>query len=61
MKPTEKDKKEKKTSHVSKGKIKIGNVETPVDITVETTPNENGGYDTVVKLPECPISAANET
>jgi len=56
-KPTEKDKKEKKTKHVSKGKVMFGNVEEEVDIEVETTPNSNGGYDTVVSLPTCPITA----
>ena len=60
-KPTEKDKKEKKTSHISKGKINVGGVEQEVDITTETTPNTSGGYDTVVMLPECPIAAHNET
>ena len=57
VKPTEKDKKTKKTKHVSKGKIMYGGVEQEIDIEVETTPNANGGYDTMVKLPSCPISA----
>jgi len=60
VKPTEKEKKEKKTKHVSKGKIMFGEVETEVDITTETTPNANGGYDTVISLPECPIVAKKE-
>ena len=57
VKPTEKDKKEKATKHVSKGKIMFGDVEQEVDITTETTPNASGGYDTNVILPFCPISA----
>jgi hypothetical protein len=60
-KPTEQDKLLKKTKHKSKGKIKFGAVEVAVDITTETTPNAIGGYDTVVRLPECPLSAVNET
>jgi hypothetical protein len=60
-KPTEQDKKAKKTKDVTKGKIRFGEVETEVDITTETTPNANGGYDTVVTLPECPITAVKET
>ena len=56
-KPTENEKKTKKTKHVSKGKIMFGKVEEEVDITTETTPNAGGGYDTVVQLPFCPISA----
>ena len=56
-KPTEKDKKEKKTKDTSKAKIKVGDEEVEVDIVTETTPNASGGYDTVVNLPFCPISA----
>lgn len=51
VKPTEQDKLTKKTSHVHKGKVRIGNTETDLDITTETTPNATGGYDTVVQLP----------
>ena len=57
VKPTEKDKKDKKTKHTSKAKIMFGKVEHEVDIVTETTPNAAGGYDTVVNLPFCPISA----
>ena len=60
-KPTEKEKKERETSHVSKGRIVVGGVETEVDITTKTTPNANGGYDTKVLLPECPLASINET
>ena len=56
-KPTEKEKKEKKTSHQTKGKIKFGNTEMEVDILTETEPNASGGYDTKVHLPRCPIAA----
>ena len=56
-KPTEQDKKDKKTIHATKGKIKFGDVEEDVDIITETEPNANGGYDTKVHLPRCPISA----
>jgi len=56
-KPTENDKKTKVTKDVTKGKIRIGNIEQEVDIETVTTPNNDGGYDTVVKLPFCPISA----
>lgn len=56
-KPTEQEKMDNATKHVSKGKIMFGSVEHDVDITVETTPNTDGGYDTKVFLPMCPISA----
>ena len=55
--PTENDKKTKVTKEKCKAKIKFGNIEEEVDIEVETTPNANGGYDTKVILPRCPISA----
>jgi len=57
VKPTEKEKKEKKTSHTTKGKIKFGKEEVEIDILTETTPNASGGYDTKVHLPRCPIAA----
>ena len=50
-KPTEAEKLTKKTVHKHQGKLRIGNVETDMEITTETTPNTSGGYDTVVKLP----------
>ena len=55
--PTENDKLTKKTKEKLKAKIKFGDVEEEVDIEVETTPNANGGYDTKVLLPRCPIAA----
>jgi hypothetical protein len=50
--PTEKEKKEKKTSHKHMGKLLVGGKEIDMEITTETTPNANGGYDTVVQLPQ---------
>ena len=60
--PTEKEKKEKKTTHKTTGKLHIGNTVRDIEITTETTPNAAGGYDTVVGLPSAfPIGAtANE-
>ena len=56
-KPTEKQKKEKATLEKVKGKIFVKGKELDVDIEVETTPNVNGGYDTVVRVPASPIGA----
>ena len=56
-KPTEEEKKDHKTIHASKAKIRFGGVEEEVDIITETDPNANGGYDTKVHLPRCSISA----
>jgi hypothetical protein len=56
-KPTEQEKKDHPTRHLSKGKIMFGDREEEVDIDTETTPNATGGYDTVVRLPRIPISA----
>ena len=58
-KPTEKDKKEKKTTHKAMGKIHVGSTTKDIEIITETTPNASGGYDTVVSIPSAfPVSAA---
>ena len=56
-KPTETEKVDHPTRHLSKAKIMFGNVEEEVDIDTVTTPNANGGYDTTVTLPRVPIQA----
>lgn len=56
-KPTEDEKKTKKTVHVEKGKIMYGSVAQDVDIITETEPNAGGGYDVKVHLPRCPIGS----
>ena len=56
-KPSEEEKLAKKTTDVVKGKMHVKGREVDIDITVETTPNANGGYDTKVKVPVCPIGA----
>ncbi len=59
--PTEEEKLNGDTSHTTKGKMTCGDQVFEVDITTETKPNQTAGYDTVVKIPENPMSAANET
>ena len=59
--PTENEKKEKKTTEVTKGKMHVKGKEIDIDITVETNPNATGGYDTKLKLPVSPLGTKNET
>lgn len=54
---TEEDKKAKKTLEKRKGKMWVKGKEMEIDITIETTPNASGGYDTKVKLPVNPLGA----
>lgn len=56
--PTENEKKTKKTKEKCKGKIVVKGEELDIDIEVETTPNAAGGYDTKIKLPVSPIGSA---
>jgi len=57
VKPTELEKKEKATSEKIATKMFVKGKEMDVEIEVETKPNANGGYDTKVKIPVCPIGA----
>jgi hypothetical protein len=50
-KPTEKEKKEKKTEYRQMGKYKVGDKEYDVEIIAKTTPNAQGGYDTEMHVP----------
>ena len=61
-KPTEQEKLDGDTSHEEDGTITVGTVNILVKIKTETTPNQNGGYDTKVKIPRAiPVGAVNET
>ncbi len=55
--PTEQEKLDGNTNHTCMGTIVYGGVEKECEIEVATTPNDNNGYDVVVTLPACPISA----
>jgi len=55
-----KDKFKEKTVKKVKGKINIKGEEVEVDMTVETSPNEDGGYDTKIKLPVSPMGATKQ-
>ena len=59
-KPTEEEKKAKKTIHAEKATVKFGNTVEEVDIITVTDPNAAGGYDTMVHLPFCPISSVTQ-
>jgi len=60
-KPTEEEKKAKKTIYAQKGKVYYGSVEEEVDIITTTDPNASGGYDATVHVPFCPVtSVTNE-
>ena len=61
-KPTEQEKKDKKTKSTTVGKLYIGNKVKDIKITTETTPNAAGGYDTVMIMPSAfPVGVeANE-
>ena len=61
-KPTEQEKRDKKTNHKTVGNLWVGKKKIQVDIETETTPNQAGGYDTNVKIPRpFPVGAKNET
>jgi len=51
-KPTEQEKKDKKTEHKTTGTFKTaeGHPDRTVDVVAKTTPNANGGYDTVLEM-----------
>lgn len=53
--PTEDEKKTKKTKETMQGKMHIKGVELDIEIDVETEPNQTGGYDTRIKLPISPL------
>jgi hypothetical protein len=55
--PTEEEKKTKKTKEKTTGKMHVKGQELDIEIEIETTPNANGGYDTRVKLPVSPLGA----
>lgn len=60
-KPTEEEKKAKKTIHAEKGTVRYGGTVEEVDIITTTDPNASGGYDVKVHVPFCPItSVTNE-
>ena len=56
----EKDKLKVATSTVVKGKMNVKGEEVEVDMIVETSPNEDGGYDTKIKLPVSPMGATKQ-
>jgi len=53
--PTEEEKKTKKTKEKMKGKMHVKGQELDIEIDVETEPNATGGYDTRIKLPVSPL------
>jgi len=55
--PTEQEKLDNPTNHTCMGTIVYGGVENECEIVVDTTPNGSNGYDVVVTLPQCPITA----
>ena len=60
VKPTENEKKTKKTEHDYDGKIKVQGVEQDVKIKVKTTPNGTGGYSTNVIVPNIRMTGKKE-
>ena len=53
----EETKLKEKTSEIVKSKMIVKGIETDIEMTVETTPNDKGGYDTKIKLPVSPLGA----
>ena len=55
--PDENEKKTKKTKETMQGKMSVKGKELDIEIEVETEPNDQGGYNTKLKLPISPLGS----